>query len=140
MSLLVKKAYEIARNAHFGQKDKAGVDYIKHPETVANLVQTDEQKIVAYLHDVVEDTALTLDDLMRHGFPNRIISAVDALTKKDGQSYQSYLELVKSNDLAKVVKLADLKHNSDLSRLKTVEPKDVDRQEKYRRAIKFLST
>lgn len=140
MSLLVKKAYEIARNAHFGQKDKAGVDYIKHPETVANLVQTDEHKIVAYLHDVVEDTALTLDDLMRHGFPNRIISAVDTLTKKNGQSYQSYLELVKRNDLAKVVKLADLQHNSDLSRLKTVEPKDVERQEKYRRAIKFLST
>lgn len=140
MSLLVKKAYEIAKVAHKGQVDKAGVDYIKHPETVASFVDTDEEKTVAYLHDVVEDTELTLSDLEKQGFSKTVLTAIDVLTKKKGQSYQGYLELVKQNELARVVKLADLKHNSDLSRLKTVTFKDFERKEKYQAAIAFLST
>lgn len=140
MSLLVKKAYEVARIAHRGQFDKAGVDYIEHPKAVASFVKTDAEKIVAYLHDVIEDTDLTIADLRKHGFPENVLIAVDILTKKDGQSYQSYLEEVKRIELARIVKLADLKHNSDLSRLKTITAKDFERREKYKLAIEFLST
>lgn len=134
------KAHEIAKMAHFGQVDRAGVDYIKHPETVASFVKTDEEKAVAYLHDVIEDTSLTLLDLEMFGLSKNIIEAVDILTKKKGQDYQSYLNLVKTNELAKVVKLADLRHNSDLTRLPKITEKDLERNKKYSSAITFLST
>lgn len=134
------KAHEIAKMAHFGQVDRAGIEYIKHPETVASFVKTDEEKAVAYLHDVIEDTSLTLLDLEMFGFSKNIIEAVDILTKKKGQDYQSYLDLVKTNELARVVKLADLRHNSDLTRLPKITKKDLERNEKYSSAIKFLST
>lgn len=134
------KAHEIAKMAHFGQVDRAGIEYIKHPETVASFVKTDEEKAVAYLHDVIEDTSLTLLDLEMFGFSKNIIEAVDILTKKKGQDYQSYLNLVKTNELARVVKLADLRHNSDLTRLQKITKKDLERNKKYISAIKFLST
>ena len=132
------KAHEVAKKAHFGQIDRAGIDYIKHPETVASFVATDEEKAVAYLHDVIEDTSLTLLDLKKEGFSKNIIEAVDILTKKKGQDYQSYLNLVKKNELARVVKLADLRHNSDLTRLPLITEKDLERNKKYSSAIRFL--
>lgn len=134
-----QQAYEVAKKAHLGQVDKAGVDYIKHPKTVASFVKTDEEKAVAYLHDVVEDTKLTLLDLEELGFSKTIIEAVDILTKKKEQDYQSYLNLVKTNELARVVKLADLRHNSDLTRLSKITTKHIERNKKYRSAIAFLS-
>ncbi|HEL1425899.1 TPA: HD domain-containing protein, partial [Streptococcus equi subsp. equi] len=121
---IVELAFRVAKKAHLGQVDKAGVDYIKHPITVASFVKTDEEKATAYLHDVIEDTSLTLLDLEEYDFPRSVIEAVDILTKKKGQDYQSYLNLVKTNKLARTVKLADLKHNSDLSRLSEVTNKD----------------
>lgn len=132
------KVHEVAKKAHFGQIDRAGIDYIKHPETVASFVATDEEKAVAYLHDVIEDTSLTLLDLKKEGFSKNIIEAVDILTKKKGQDYQSYLNLVKKNELARVVKLADLRHNSDLTRLPLITEKDLERNKKYSSAIRFL--
>lgn len=140
MSLLVQRAYQVARKAHFGQLDKAGVDYIQHPEMVASFVKTDEEKAVAYLHDVIEDTDLTLSDLEKLGFSEKILIAVDILTKRRGQPYHTYLEIVKGDELARVVKLADLKHNSDLSRLRKISQKDVEWNKKYKDAITFLST
>ena len=134
------KTHEVAKKAHFGQTDRAGIDYIKHPETVASFVTTDEEKAVAYLHDVIEDTTLTLLDLKKEGFSKNIIEAVDILTKKKGQDYQSYLNLVKTNELARVVKLADLRHNSDLTRLPLITEKDLERNKKYSSAITFLNT
>lgn len=134
------KAHEVAKKAHFGQTDRAGIDYIKHPETVASFVTTDEEKAVAYLHDVIEDTTLTLLDLKKEGFSKNIIEAVDILTKKKGQDYQSYLNLVKTNELTRVVKLADLRHNSDLTRLPLITEKDLERNKKYSSAIRFLKT
>lgn len=134
------KAHEVAKKAHFGQTDRAGIDYIKHPETVASFVTTDEEKAVAYLHDVIEDTTLTLLDLKKEGFSKNIIEAVDILTKKKGQDYQSYLNLVKTNELTRVVKLADLRHNSDLTRLPLITEKDLERNKKYSSAITFLNT
>lgn len=136
----VKLAHEIAKRAHKGQVDKAGAPYILHPETVASFVTKDDEKIVAYLHDVIEDTPCQLRDLENAGFSSEIIKAVDLLTRKTGQSYKQYLKLVKTNELARVVKLADLKHNSDLSRLTHVTENDIKRLKKYQNAIVFLST
>ncbi|VEE21976.1 metal dependent phosphohydrolase [Streptococcus equinus] len=136
----VKLAHEIAKRAHKGQVDKAGAPYILHPETVASFVTKDDEKIVAYLHDVIEDTPCQLRDLENAGFSSEIIKAVDLLTRKTGQSYKQYLKLVKTNELARVVKLADLKYNSDLSRLTHVTENDIKRLKKYQDAIAFLST
>lgn len=136
----VKLAHEIAKRAHKGQVDKAGAPYILHPETVASFVTKDDEKIVAYLHDVIEDTPCQLRDLENAGFSSEIVNAVDLLTRKTGQSYKQYLKLVKTNELARVVKLADLKHNSDLSRLTHVTENDIKRLKKYQDAIAFLST
>ena len=135
-----EKAYEIAKKAHLGQVDKAGEDYIKHPEKVASFVKTDEEKAVAYLHDVIEDTELTLEDLYEYDFSKEVIEAVDIITKKRGEDYQSYLNSVKKNKLARAVKLADLRHNSDLTRLIKVTEKDIERKEKYQKAIDFLNS
>ena len=135
-----EKAYEIAKKAHLGQVDKAGEDYIKHPEKVASFVKTDEEKAVAYLHDVIEDTELTLEDLYEYDFSKEVIEAVDIITKKRGEDYQSYLSSVKKNKLARAVKLADLRHNSDLTRLIKVTEKDIKRKEKYQKAIDFLNS
>lgn len=134
------KAYLIARKAHRGQKDKAGKSYIYHPIAVAKGVKGKECKIVALLHDVVEDSDITLDVLRSKGFNERIIEAISAITKIEGEEYTSYLKRVKSNELARIVKLSDLRHNSDLSRLKTVTQKDKERVEKYHFAIDFLMT
>ena len=135
-----EKAYEIAKRAHLGQVDKAGEDYIKHPEMVASFVKTDEEKAVAYLHDVIEDTELILEDLNKYDFSKEVLEAVDIITKKRGEDYQSYLNSVKKNKLARAVKLADLRHNSDLTRLIKVTEKDIKRKEKYQKAIDFLNS
>ena len=135
-----EKAYEIAKRAHLGQVDEAGEDYIKHPEKVASFVETDEEKAVAYLHDVIEDTELTLEDLHEYEFSKEVIEAVDIITKKKGEDYRSYLNSVKKNKLARAVKLADLRHNSDLTRLTKVTEKDIKRKEKYQKAIDFLNS
>ncbi|HGP8365443.1 TPA: GTP pyrophosphokinase, partial [Streptococcus pneumoniae] len=120
--------------------DKAGVDYIQHPLYVASQVNTEQEKAVALLHDVIEDSDITAADLFASGLSNEVVTAVQILTKKKGQSYQEYLGKVKSNNLARVVKLADLKHNSDLSRLKSVTNTDYERVKKYKNAIYYLST
>lgn len=137
---MIDIALAIAKKAHAGQVDKAGVDYIKHPIYVASQVTTEQEKAVALLHDVIEDSDITVEDLLVSGLSNEVVTAVQILTKKKGQSYQEYLEKVKSNNLARVVKLADLKHNSDLSRLKSVTNTDYDRVKKYKNAIRYLST
>ena len=137
---MIDIALAISKKAHAGQVDKAGVDYIQHPLYVASQVETEQEKAVALLHDVIEDSNITSVDLLTSGLPNEVVTAVQILTKKKGQSYQEYLEKVKTNDLARVVKLADLKHNSDLSRLKSVSDTDLERVEKYKKAIYYLST
>ena len=137
---MIDIALAIAKKAHAGQVDKAGVDYIQHPLHVASQVKTEQEKTVALLHDVIEDSDVTVDDLLASGLSNEVVTAVQILTKKKGQSYQEYLEKVKSNNLARVVKLADLKHNSDLSRLKSVTNTDYERVKKYKNAIRYLST
>ena len=136
---MVDLALSIARQAHEGQLDKAGVDYIEHPIYVVSQVDTEEEKAVALLHDVIEDSSVTAEELLNAGLPETVVTAIQILSKKKGQDYQTYLENVKSNPLARVIKLADLKHNSDLSRLSSVTDKDLERLEKYKKAIDYLS-
>ena len=93
---------------------------------VASQVCTEDEKAVALLHDVIEDSPFTAEELLQAGLPETVVTAVQVLTKKKGQDYQTYLENVKSNSLGRVVKLADLKHNSDLSRLSSVTDKDLE--------------
>lgn len=138
MSDVCTLALRIAKKAHYGQVDKGGVEYIEHPIYVASQVATDEEKAVALLHDVIEESNYGLEDLRKSGFPEAIVQAVDVLTKKPEMDYQDYLALVKANKLARVVKLADLKHNSDLSRISELEMADFERAEKYKQAIAYL--
>lgn len=136
---MVDLALSIARQAHEGQLDKAGVDYIEHPIYVVSQVDTEEEKAVALLHDVIEDSSVTAEELLNAGLPETVVTAIQILSKKKGQDYQTYLENVKSNPLARVIKLADLKHNSDLSRLPSITAEDRERLKKYKKAIDFLS-
>ena len=106
--LLYQQALAIAENAHKGQVDKAGVAYIQHPLYVASLVEGELAKTIALLHDVVEDSAWTLEDLRMEGLPEEVVQAVGILTKNRDESYEEYLMHVKQNPLARQVKLADL--------------------------------
>ena len=136
-SVEVEKAETIARTAHAGQVDKAGMYYAGHPERVAARMDKPEEKVVAWLHDVVEDTGFTLEDIDREfGFETAV--AVDAVTHRKGESWSSYLCRVKGNEIARKVKIADLIDNSNLSRLPVVKEKDIIRQAKYNRALYFL--
>ena len=135
----VGAAYKIAAEAHKGQKDKAGVDYIFHPVMVASNVGDDESAIiVALLHDVVEDTNVTFEALQELLTPDEL-SALKLLTHNDEVPYFDYIRLIGENTLATKVKLADLKNNMDLSRLPVVTEKDLKRLEKYKKAFDLLS-
>lgn len=131
-------AQSIAVAAHEGQVDKAGKPYIEHPAHVASGVQGDAAKAVAWLHDVVEDTSLTFADLRERGVAPEIVEALKLLTHDESVPYLEYVRSLKSNLLAREVKLADLRHNSDLSRLPRITEKDQRRAEKYAKAIAIL--
>lgn len=136
--MYAQRAYALAKEAHLGQKDKGENDYIEHPKAVASMMDTDIEKAVAYLHDVVEDTKISFDDLKEYGFPNQIIEAVKALTKQKNESYDVYIDRVIRNPIAKKVKLGDMKHNSDITRIKNPSQKDYDRCQKYLDKIQYL--
>ena len=136
---MLELALSIATKAHRGQFDKAGIDYIEHPIFVASQVDSEEERAVALLHDVIEDSSVTAEELLNAGLPETVVTAVQILSKKKGRDYQTYLKTVKSNPLARAVNLADLKHNSDLLRLETITDKDLERLEKYKKAIDYLS-
>ena len=135
---MLELALSIATEAHRGQFDKAGIDYIEHLIFVASQVDSEEEKAVTLLHDVIEDSSVTAEELLNAGLPETVVTAVQILSKKKGQDYQTYLKTVKSNPLARAVKLADLKHNSDLLRLETITDKDLERLEKYKKAVDYL--
>lgn len=133
-------AVSVACACHFGQRDKGGSAYILHPLRVMMQMENEQAMIVAALHDTVEDAINWSVDMVRDQFGDRVAAAVDALTKRDGEAYDDYLARVKADDLATKVKLADLKDNSDLSRLGR-DPTDEDRKrlDKYLRARAILS-
>ena len=136
---LTKKAMKIAFAAHKNQTDKNGIPYIYHPIHLAEQMADEKTICVALLHDVVEDTDITFEQLAREGFPDDIIEALKLLTHDDSIQYMDYVKEIKSNPIAAAVKLADLKHNSDLTRLDVIDEKAINRAEKYKKAIRLLS-
>lgn len=133
-----KKAMKLCFDAHKDQKDKSGLPYVHHPFHLAEQMDTEEATIVALLHDVVEDTDYTLADLEELGFGPDVMEALSLLTHDDGVDYMEYVSAIKENPLAKKVKLADLEHNSDLTRLNVVDEKALKRRETYLEARKLL--
>lgn len=131
----LERAIAIAAEAHTGQVDKAGVPYILHPIRVMLRVTSIEEQITAVLHDVVEDTTITLDMLLAEGFSREVVRAVDALTKRSGETYEAFVARAAMDPIGRSVKLADLAENSDLTRIQSPTTKDIERVEKYRRAI-----
>lgn len=135
---LLESARLLSKKAHSNQVDKAGVDYFSgHIKTVVSGVTSTKEKIVAYLHDIVEDTDITIEKIYEE-FGEEIGDAVKAITKSGELDYAVYIEGIKANELARAVKIADLKHNMDLTRLKEVREKDVKRVEKYRKVLGVL--
>lgn len=135
---LTKKAMKIAFTAHKEQVDKSGLPYIYHPIHLAEQMQTEATVCVALLHDVAEDTDLTLEDLAQEGFPKEILDALRLMTHEKEVPYMDYVAAIEKNPIASAVKLADLRHNSDLTRLDTVDEKAKERVEKYKKAIELL--
>lgn len=138
MTDIVKAADEYAARKHEGQVDKAGVPYINHPRAVAAKLDSDVEKAVALLHDTVEDTDATVEEI-KEVFGEEIADAVEVLTHPKDEPYMDYIRRIWTNRLARDVKLADLEHNMDLSRLKgKVTEKDLERVEKYKKARQIL--
>ncbi len=133
-----KKALKLCFEAHKEQTDKSGMPYVFHPFHLAEQMKTEETTIVALLHDLVEDTDYTIDDLINMGFNKIVTDAIALMTHTDGIDYMDYVRMIKKNPIAKTVKLADLKHNSDLTRLDVVDEKALTRREKYLKAIALL--
>ena len=133
-----KEALRIAFEAHRGQVDKAGIDYVHHPLHVAEQMDTEEEICAALLHDVLEDTTWTLDDLRAHSIPEASLEAIALLTRSDDVPYLEYVAALAHNAIAKKVKLADLRHNSDPGRLPHLTPKDIKRINTYMEARQLL--
>ena len=128
----------ISLQAHEGQTDRSGMPYFLHPFHVAEQMENEEETCVALLHDVVEDTDVTLEDLRRAGMPDTVLTAVDLLTHQRFVPYLDYVRKLSVNQLAKTVKLRDLEHNLDLGRIDHITPEDLRRTEKYKKAQDYL--
>jgi len=135
---LTKKALKLCFEAHKEQTDKSGLPYVFHPFHLAEQMPDEDSILVALLHDVVEDTDRTLEDLAREGFPPQVIRALSLMTHEPSVPYLDYVKALKADPLARRVKLADLRHNSDLARLDAVDEKALERVQKYARAIEIL--
>lgn len=133
-----KKALKLCFEAHRDQLDKSGMPYVFHPFHLAEQMDTEEKVVVALLHDVVEDTDYTIEDLSEMGFGKEIIDAITLLTHAPDVEYMDYVRNIKKNPIAKAVKLADLAHNSDPTRLEVLDEYAVKRNEKYSKAIALL--
>ena len=136
---LTKKAMKLCFKAHKDQVDKSGLPYVFHPFHLAEQMQDEATTVTALLHDVVEDSDYTLQDLIDMGFPKEVTDAIALMTHDDAIPYLDYVRNLKDNPVARAVKLADLKHNSDLSRLDIIDEKALKRVEKYHKAIRILT-
>lgn len=135
---VTKNAIRFCYNAHAGQLDKAGLPYVNHPLHLAEQMSTEDETCVALLHDVMEDCGATPEDLLALDISPEALAAIQLLTHKDGVPYLDYVRAVGENPIARRVKVADLRHNSDLTRLDEVGPKDIPRLRKYRTARVIL--
>ena len=134
----LERAIGIAAEAHAGQVDKAGASYILHPLRVMLRMGTNDDRIVAALHDVVEDSDWSLDLLRAEGFPERIVQAIDSVTRRDDEPYEEFVLRAGLDPIGRRVKLADLEDNCDVKRLAAPSEKDLARIERYRRAMEAL--
>lgn len=138
-SELYDHALQIAIHAHREQKDKSGREYIMHPIRVAERCKDPRAKIVALLHDTIEDTEVTPDMLQEEGFPQEIISAVLSVTRQEDETYDAFVRRASENPIGREVKIADLEDNMDVRRLKEIKNEDVARLQKYLRAWQYLT-
>ena len=136
---LTKKALALCFEAHKEQKDKTGLPYVFHPFHLAEQMTDEISTVCALLHDVVEDTDITIEALGEMGFPDEVLSVLRLLTHDPAVPYMTYVEAISHDPIAKQVKLADLAHNSDLSRMDTIDEWAIARTEKYKKAIAFLN-
>ena len=130
----LERAIGIAAKAHRERVDKAGQPYIIHPLSLMLRFDDLDAMMVAVLHDTVEDSDLTLGELKEEGFSNTVVAAIDALTRREGESYDDLISRLASNPLARRVKLADLEHNMDVRRIGSLQPSDLERLDRYHRA------
>jgi (p)ppGpp synthase/HD superfamily hydrolase len=138
MADLLEVAIGLACASHRGQVDKAGQPYILHPLRLMLCFETAAERIVAVLHDVVEDTGVTLEQLRGLGFDASIVAAIDALSRRAGESYDEFLGRIELDPLATRVKVQDLQHNLDVTRLPAMSDEDLPRIAKYHRALARL--
>ena len=135
----LERAIQIAVEAHRGQKDKAGAPYILHPLRVMMSFNSEKEMTVAVLHDVIEDSDWTAEQLRDEGFSKEIILAVECVTKRKGESYEDFVERSKRNPIARKVKIADLEDNMNIFRIGKLTEDDLKRLERYHRAWQMLS-
>lgn len=135
---MTKRALALCFEAHKDQKDKSGLPYVFHPFHLAEQMEDEETTVVALLHDVIEDTEYTIEDLQKAGFSQNVISAIALMTHDPQVPYMEYVRAIKSNPIARAVKLADLRHNSDMTRLDIITQRDEERAKKYLDAIVIL--
>jgi len=134
----IEKAISLAIEAHKGKVDKAGAPYILHPLRVMFQMETKEEMIAAVLHDVLEDTAITPDQLKEMGFSETVLEALDSVTKRAGETYEDFVRRAALHPIGKKIKLADLRDNMDLSRLEEITDNDIKRVKKYHGALKII--
>lgn len=130
----IEDAIRLALDKHHGQVDKGGAPYILHPLRVMGYMETETEQIVAVLHDVVEDSDVTLDDLRSMGFSNDVVAAVDHLSRREDETYEQFIQRIKPHPLAVRVKLGDLRDNMDIRRAGDLDQKALDRLQRYRKA------
>jgi (p)ppGpp synthase/HD superfamily hydrolase len=136
----LEDAIVLAAQSHRGQVDKAGAPYILHPLRVMLRLKDEADRIAAVLHDVLEDAGITVEFLREQGYREEVLGALDALTRREGESYADFIERAAGNPLARRVKLADLADNLDASRLPEITPKDQERLARYQAAWERLSS
>ena len=134
----LERAIMIAVQAHAGQIDKGGAPYILHPLRMMLKLTSDQERIAAVLHDVVEDTDWTIERLRAEGFSEQVLRAIESVTHRDGEPYEDFLRRAAIDPIGRRVKMADLEDNLDLSRITDVTDRDRARVEKYRRALQTL--
>jgi (p)ppGpp synthase/HD superfamily hydrolase len=130
----LEDAIELALKAHRGQVDRGGQPYILHPLRIMTKLETDTERIIGVLHDVIEDTDFALDDLRKMGYPDTIVEALDALSRREGESYEAFIQRIKPNPLAVRVKLQDLLDNMDIRRSALLQEGDLERLQRYQNA------
>lgn len=138
-AILLDKAAKICAFKHAGQRDKTGAAYFQHPMRVAMKCSTDDEKVVALLHDTIEDTDVTAEYLLSEGFPQYIVDGILSVTKREGENYEDFVARAKENPLGRVVKLHDLEDNLNIFRLTELDTEMASRFNKYLRAYRFLS-